>query len=61
MAAATMPHRSLQIRQHVSEPIGLILREMKGVSLPIQLHAVPIVVLTHLADVGNAVLPHLGH
>ena len=56
-----LPHGTLQIRQHVTQPVGIVLGQMESVPLPVQLDPVPVIEAADFSDVGQAVLSHLRH
>ena len=51
---------ALQVGEHVAQPVAVVLRQVEGVALPVQLDAVPVGQLTGLADVGELVLADPG-
>ena len=51
---------ALQVGEHVAQAVAVVLRQVEGVALPVQLDAVPVGQGAGLADVGELVLADLG-
>ena len=52
---------ALQIGEGVAQAIGLVLGQVERVSLPVELHTVPIVAFADLTQMIEAVSPNFGH
>ena len=55
------PDGALQIGERITQAVGFILGKVKGMALPVELDAVPVVDLADLLDVIVAALPDLGN